>query len=343
MVHIKEVAKRAKTSITTVSRVINDSGYVKEETKKRVLEAIDELEYRPLERSKKNKETKAIGLVIPNIENPFFGKVAKHLTKVANRYNYNILLFDIQANEDLREEFLTDLIDKRIDGLIYASSKGFTEVIERTKAKNKPLVIFDREVKGEEISAVVIDNDHGAFTAAEHLIEMGHEKIGFIGGPKDMEITLRRKEGYLRALEQYELQKNEQYIVYGDYKLRSGFDCMKALYEAAPEITGVVVANDLMAMGAQHFLSGEGVKVPEDMALIGFDNIEMSESIRPSLSTIEYPIERMSERILDLILEQIKNPTSHGEVVRLYPKLIKRESTDYHQKDGRKERRKEHG
>ena len=328
MVHIKEVAKLANTSITTVSRVINDTGYVKEETRNRVLKAIDQLGYQPLERSNQKKETKAIGLVIPNIENPFFGKVAKHLTKVANQYNYNILLYDIQASDVLREEFLMDLIEKRVDGLIYASSKRFTEAIEKAQEKNKPIVIFDREVKNGEISAVVIDNDHGAFIATEHLIDMGNRNIAFIGGPEDMEITLKRKQGFERALNQYKIPLNMEYIAYGDYKLRGGFDCMQKLHEAHPEITGVVVANDLMAIGAQHYLSGAGVSVPEEIALIGFDNIEMSESIRPSLSTVDYPIERMSERIMDLLLLQIKSPEAQGEMVRLYPTLIKRESTN---------------
>lgn len=324
MVSIKEVAKLANISITTVSRVINNSGYVKQETREKVERAMKELDYKPLERTDAAKRTKAIGLIVPNIENPFFGKMARHIGMVANTLNYNLFLFANQGMEKHREEFLADMIEKRVDGLIYASSKGCTEVIQAAKRKRIPFVVLDRELQEAEINTVIVDNNYGAFIATEHLIQLGHKNIAFIGGAEDMEISSKRKDGYIRALLKYGFEVNESYVRYGNYKMQSGYDCMRELYGSHREISGVIAANDLMAIGALNFLNREGVK---DISVVGFDNIELSEGIVPSLTTVEYPMERISETVIDLILQQIKNSDTNVQVVKLYPKLIVRESS----------------
>lgn len=326
MASIKEVAKLANTSITTVSRVINNTGYVKDETKERILDAIKELDYKPLERTDSRRETQAIGLIVPNIENPFFGKMAKHIGKLANSYNYNLLLFDLEGTENHRDDFLIDLIENRVDGIIYVSSHRCVEAVNAAKKRSIPFVILDREIQKEEINTVIVNNNYGAFIAAEHLIKLGHKNIAFIGGAEDMEISIKRKEGYIEALTENGIEVNKDYICYGDYKMQSGYDCMKKLYSKHREITGVIAANDLMAIGALNYLIREGVNVPRDVSIVGFDNIEISESITPSLTTIEYPMERISEIIIDLILRQIKDKDRNVEVVSLYPKLIVRES-----------------
>lgn len=326
MASIKEVAKLANTSITTVSRVINNTGYVKEETKERILEAIKELDYKPLERADLRKETKAIGLIVPNIENPFFGKMARHISKVANSYNYNLLLLDLEGIESHKDDFLIDLIENRVDGIIYVSSQRCNEAMNAAKKRNIPFVILDREIQKEEVNTVIVNNNYGAFIAAEHLIKLGHRNIAFIGGAEDMEISTRRKEGYLDALTENGIEPNKDYICYGNYKMQSGYDCMKKMYSKHKEITGVIAANDLMAIGALNYLIREGVNVPKEVSIVGFDNIEISESITPSLTTIEYPMERISEITIDLILRQIKDKDKNVEVISLYPKLIVRES-----------------
>ncbi|NFF79155.1 LacI family transcriptional regulator [Clostridium sporogenes] len=326
MASIKEVAKLANTSITTVSRVINNTGYVKDETKERILDAIKELGYKPLERADGKRETKAIGLIVPNIENPFFGKMARHIGKIANLHKYNLLLFDLEGTENHRDDFLIDLIEKRVDGLIYVSSYRCIEAINAAKKRNIPFVILDREIQKEKINTVIVDNNYGAFIATEHLIKLGHKNIAFIGGAEVMEISIKRKEGYVEALTKNGIQVNNDYICYGNYKIQSGYECMKKLYSKHKEITGVIAANDLMAIGALNYLIKEGVNVPKDVSIVGFDNIEISESITPALTTIEYPMERISEIVIDLILREIKDKDKNIEVISLYPKLIGRES-----------------
>jgi DNA-binding LacI/PurR family transcriptional regulator len=326
MATIKDVAKLAESSITTVSRVLNNTGYVRQETREKILSAIKTLQYHPLERSNGSKDTKTIGLIVPNIENPFFGKMAKYLSNIANTFNYNILLFNIEERHNTTDEYLFDLINSRVDGLIYASSHKSMEVIQAAQSKNMPIIVLDREIKHTRISSVTVNNNYGAFIATEYLIRLGHRRIAYIGGAANMEISIRRKEGYLRALAENGLIVDDGLIVYGDYTMQSGFEQMARLYEVHPEITGVIAANDLMAIGAIHYLSKNGIRVAEDISVIGFDNIELSVNITPALTTVEYPMEQMSERVIELIVRQNRNEADRVEAVTLFPKLIVRDS-----------------
>lgn len=326
MANIKDVARLSSSSITTVSRVINNSGYVKQETRDKILEAIKELDYKPLERSEGIKDTKTIGFIVPNIENPFFGKMARHLSRVANGFNYNILLFDLGGLKSNEDDYLWDLINNRVDGLIYASSHRSLEVINTAKNRNVPIVVLDREIKNERINSVTVNNNYGAFIAIEHLIKLGHRKIAFIGGAADMEISTKRKEGYIRALQENEITVNEDYICYGDYSMQSGYECMEKLYRANHEITAVLAANDLMAIGAMNYFNQINIRVGKDISVIGFDNIELAACVSPSLTTVEYPMERMSEVVVELILRQIKDEEDNIESVTLFPKLVVRQS-----------------
>ncbi len=328
MANIKDVAQLANSSITTVSRVINKKGYVKQETRVKIMEAIRTLGYRPLERIEGGKDTKTIGLIVPNIENPFFGKVARHLGNVANTFGYNILLFNINGSpEHYDDDHLFDLIHQRVDGLIYASSHRSMEVIQVAQTHKIPIVVLDREIKNACINSVTVNNNYGAFIATEHLIKLGHRHIAYLGGAAGMEISVRRKEGYQRALTENGLPAAEEYIAYGDYKMQSGFECIGRLYQEHPEITGVIAATDLMAIGALQYFNKMGLRVAEDISLIGFDNIELSATVTPPLTTVEYPIERMSAIVIDLILRQIHHEADNGEAVVLFPKLIIRESS----------------
>lgn len=327
MINLKEVAKLSGTSQATVSRVLNDSGYVKQETKARVLESIKALDYRPLERSEGAKASKTIGLVVPNIENPFFGKVANHLSRAAISKNYNLLLYSLSGVEGNKDESLMELIESRVDCLIYASSYKNLELVNFAKSKKIPIVVLDREVTSAEISSVSVNNNYGAFLATEHLISLGHRNIAYFSAEQDMEISLKRREGYIRALEKYDIPVCKDYIYYGDYTMQSGFDCAEKMRARNPEITAMLAVNDLMAIGAINYFHKARVRVPEDISVVGFDNIEMSECVIPALTTVEYPIIKMSEVAIDLLLAQIKDKESGAETRTLFPKLIIRNST----------------
>ena len=327
MINIKEVAKLANTSITTVSRVINNSGYVKMETRKRIEETIKTLGYKPLERSSGAKATKTVGLIVPNIENPFYGKVANYLSSVANSFNYNLLLINIKCIDENKDEVLIDLLNNRVNGLIYASSYRSLEIAHLAQDKGIPVVVLDREITTDKITSVSVNNNYGAFIATEHLIKLGHKNIAYIGASENMEISTKRKTGYIRALEANNISVDERQICYGNYTMQSGFECAEMLLKDNQEITAVLAVNDLMAIGVINYLHKSGRRVPEDVSVLGFDNIELAGSITPSLTTVEYPIERMSEVVLELLLRQINDGGNSVEALTLFPKLVVREST----------------
>ncbi|MGB3366594.1 MAG: LacI family DNA-binding transcriptional regulator [Acidaminobacteraceae bacterium] len=327
MSSLKEVANMAKTSTATVSRVINGTGYVSDEMKNRVRIAITQLDYKPLERKDSTKKTRTIALITPDIENPFFAKMTTEISKIANELKYNILLINVSGLKNDGGAFLMSLIDTRVDGVIYASSFRLGDVIEKAKNSKIPLVVLDREFKTIEVDSVAVNNNQAGFIATKHLLEYGHKNIAFIGGNQYTEISVNRQDGYRRALEDSGVTYQEAYVDYGDFSMKSGYEAIKRLTEKSSEITAIVAANDLMAIGAVNYLNFKGKKIPRDISIVGFDDIELASSLTPKLTTVAYPLKRMSELAMESILKQISDNHSYCESVSLFPKLVVREST----------------
>ncbi len=327
MSSLKEVARQANTSTATVSRVINKTGYVSESMTKRVLDAINALDYKPLQREGKSKKTKTIALVTPDIENPFFAKMTKEVTKIANELKYNVLLINVSGLKNDGGDFLMSIIDSKVDGVIYASSYRLQDVITKAKSNNIPMVVLDREIKTMEIDIVAVNNNQAGFIATDHLIGLGHEKIAFIGGTESMDISSQRLEGYMRALDTSGIEFDSKLVVRGDFSMASGYKAVEALLISNQNITGIIAANDLMAIGAVNSLNVNGLKIPTDISVVGFDDIELASSLTPKLTTVSYPLERMSQLAMESIIKQIDDDDFVCENVSLYPKLIVREST----------------
>jgi len=327
MSNLKEVAFLAHTSTATVSRVINKTGHVSDEIKIRVHKAIEELGYKPLSREGANRKTKTIALVTPDIENPFFGKLTKEVTKIANDLRYNILLINVSGLKNDGGDFLLSLIDTHVDGVLYASSYRLEDIIEKAKSSHIPIVVLDRELKTMEIDTIAVNNDQAGFIATEHLIKLGHKKIAYIGGNARTEISKNRHEGYKRALNKHSIEYNESYIYNGDFRLSSGYEGTKYLLGEDAEITGIIAANDLMAIGSVNYANFKGYKVPKDISIVGFDDIELASSLTPKLTTISYPLERMSQLAVESIIKQIDDKQAIFETVILFPKLVVRESS----------------
>ncbi|GAA0176639.1 LacI family DNA-binding transcriptional regulator [Clostridium sediminicola] len=326
MHNIKEVAKLANTSTATVSRVINESGYVSDDMKNRVLKAIEELDYKPLQRDGV-KKTRTIALIVPDIENPFFGKLTKEISTIANTLKYNILLINVSGLKNDGGDFLLDLIGTRVDGIIYASSYRLEDVIRKAKTNKIPIAVLDRELRDIQIDSIAVNNDNAAFLATEHLIQLGHKKIAFIGGTENMEISINRHKGYKRALEKYGIGYSDSLVQHGDFSIESGYKSTKKLINLSSDITGIIAANDLMAIGAINYLNFKGYKISDDISIVGFDDIELASSITPKLTTVSYPLQKMSKLALESIIKRISNADSDYESVHLFAKLIIREST----------------
>jgi len=327
MSSLKDVARRANTSTATVSRVINQTGYVSDEMKKRVLDAIEALDYKALQREGKSKKTKTIALVTPDIENPFFAKMTKEISKIANELKYNVLLINVSGLKNDGGDFLMSIIDSKVDGVIYASSFRLDDVVEKAKRNKIPMVVLDRELRTMEIDIVAVNNNQAGFLATDHLIGLGHERIAFIGGTEAMDISSKRLEGYKRALETSGIAYDEKLVARGDFSMASGFEAAEALLETDESITAIIAANDLMAIGAANCLNIKGLKIPKDISVVGFDDIELASSITPKLTTVSYPLERMSQLAMESIIKQISDDDFVCESVSLFPKLVVREST----------------
>lgn len=327
MSSIREVAKKAKTSTATVSRVINQTGYVSDEMKKRVFEAIEALNYKPVLRDSASKRTKTIAYVTPDIENPFFSKMTKEIGKIAYKTGYNVMLISHDIYDET-DDFLDRLFNSSVVGIIYSSSYRLEDVIRMAKEKNVPLVVMDRENLTTEIDSVSVNNIQAGYIATEHLISLGHKRIAFIGSHENVFVSDNRLKGYKKALLKYDIDYDESLVEHGNFLMQSGYEAAKRLLERKLGVTAMVIGNDLMAIGAVNYMNFKGYRVPRDISVIGFDDIELASELTPKLSSIAYPLERMSQLAIESILKQMARAEHEYESVILYSRLVERESTD---------------
>lgn len=328
MATIRDVAKAAGTSITTVSRVINNSGYVSKATRENVNKAIKEMDYRPnaLARGLVTDITRSIGLILPDITNPYFAEIAKSIETVASKYNYNIFLCN--TNWDVKREkmYLDDLTQKRVDGIIYAIFRNNEKLINKLENMRTPFVVLEK-VNYENIKTVDIDNVYAGKLATSFLVNKGNKKIAFIGGPQDVNVSSDRRQGYLKCLENNNLEVDTDRIAYNEFNIKGGYEAMKEIAGRDVEIDSVFVAGDLMAIGAINFLVQSGIRVPEDVSVIGFDNIELAAIIEPTLTTVKLPIENIAEAAMKKIIEMIYKKDQHVGDVKIDLEVIERNST----------------
>jgi LacI family transcriptional regulator len=308
---LEEVARLAGVSRSTVSRVVNDHPNVRTETKERVWEAIRRSGYQPnvVARSLVTNRTQIIGMVIPEavtkvFTDPFFPLLLRGATEVCNNHHYQLLLSLFTAPEDQEQDCQRVLSSGYLDGVIVASSLMDDPLIPNVLSSGIPLVSIGRH-PDKQVHYVDSDNVGGARMAVEHLIRLGHRRIATITGRLGMNAGQDRLEGYRQALIVHSISVKEDLIAEGDFTERSGMMAMQRLLSASP--TAVFAANDVMAIGALKALRAVGLKVPQDIALIGFDDIPIASLIEPSLTTVRQPIERMGSMAADLLLNLLQS------------------------------------
>jgi LacI family transcriptional regulator len=291
-VTIQDIAKEAKVSISTVSRVMNNSKAVSPELKKRVFDVIQKRNFKPnsLARGLITNKTNIIGIVVPDISNQIFGALTKGINNVCHQQEYTLMVCESGGNLEKELELLEILGERKIDGVLFAGVDINTTLVEEMNSKDYPIVLVTQEASdGEEIiNTVVHDNVRATYDAVSFLIENGHRKIAFIGGPEnDFSSGRKRLKGFRSALEDHHLEITDSYIEYGDFTFNSGYDCMKKIYEENSVLpTAVMVCNDVMAFGAIRFLKSANVEVPNDISIMGFDDSEFAKFITPELSTV---------------------------------------------------------
>jgi len=326
---IREVASRAGVSPTTVSHVINNTRFVSPEARERVLQAMQELGYRPnvLARSLRRGETYTLGLILPDSANPFFAEIARAMEDAAFRRGYNVILGNSENDLEKERLYVDVLVTKQVDGLIFVASGDRSRSLEDLVHQDLPVVVVDRQLANVEVDTVLTDNFQGGFQATRTLLELGHRRIGCITGPSHLTPSAQRVIGYRRALEAAGLGVDESLIVRGDFQPRSGYQAAQALMHTPQPPTAIFVCNDMMAIGALRALAEMGLRVPEDVSLIGFDDIELASYTTPPLTTIRQDKAAMAQTALNLLLERIVDRQIPARQRVIPVTLVERQST----------------
>jgi LacI family transcriptional regulator, repressor for deo operon, udp, cdd, tsx, nupC, and nupG len=327
MVRIVDVAKRASVSTATVSRVLSKPGAVKEATTQKVLKAIEDLNYQPniLARQLRRLITNTILVVVPDITNPFFSNVLRGIKSVATTNGYQVLLGDTGNDVELENGYLNILQQKKADGMILLTARMEPHIIEEA-TKSFPIVLACEYIEGSSIPTVSIDNISGARKATEYLIKLGHKRIGCITGPLNVVLGRDRLKGYYQAMTQKGLDVEPVLIQEGDFTYESGFNLMMKFLALGEWPTAIFAANDEMAMGAIKALKSKGIKVPDDISIIGFDDIRFASIFEPTLTTIAQPAFAIGVNAMELLIKFINKEEIKRQQIILEDHLIVRES-----------------
>jgi LacI family transcriptional regulator len=325
---IREVAEHAKVSVSTVSHVINRTRFVDPETQERVRRSIKTLGYRPnlLARSLRRRETRTIGLLVPDNANPFFAEFARVIEDAGFAEGYSVILCNSDRSETKEETYIDVLLAKQVDGLIVISSTDRVDLLQRVLDVGVPMVVVDRNLTGLSVSQVLVGNEQGGYLAGQYLVGLGHRRIGCIGGPSDGNPSWGRVLGFRRALAEAGLSLPPAAIVPGDFRYSGGEAGMHTLLGRNLGLTAVFATNDLMAIGAMFRLRRAGLRVPEDISVIGFDNILQASTMLPPLTTIEQPVNDLGQATARLLLDQILKRTTEPACLTIPTSLVVRES-----------------
>ena len=329
MATIREVAESAGVSYATVSHVINNTRLVSPETRQRVLAAMDALNYRPnaLARSLRQGKTNTLGLVLPDSANPFFAEISRSIEDEAFKKGYSVFLCNTELDTQ-RELFYVDVLSKKqVDGIIFVAAGDQADSLEYLRQRNMPVVMIDRDLPNVEVDAVLTDHRLGGYLATRHLLELGHTRIACIAGPSSITPSAERITGYRNALEEAGLPCDENLILRGDYHAQSGMETTHAILKMAPRPTAIFALNDLMALGALRAAAEEGCSVPGDLAVVGYDDLELAHFTNPPLTTIAQPKKEIGAQAIHLLVDRMSHKNRPPSRVVLPPELIVRRST----------------
>jgi LacI family transcriptional regulator len=331
MATIHDVAQRAGVSPITVSRVINHSGYASQETRERVEAAVIELGYVPnrLARSLRSKRTHTLALVITDITNPFFTTVARGVEDTASDAGYTVIFCNTDESESEEKKYLQVLLQQQVDGILLVPARSTPDSIEMIRKQNTPVVVLDRRLSpGVAVDTVRCENELGAYQLVRLLIELGHRDIALLSGPLGVSTAEDRLAGYRRAMREAEVDAGAQTVVYGSFNQASGSEMMRQLLDRNPRPTAVFAANNLIGIGALHAIQHAGLHVPEDIALVTFDDLPPTLLTSPFFTVSSQPAYEMGKRATQLLLARLTTDASAPcQEIILPTELIVRQSS----------------
>lgn len=327
---IGDVAKRAGVSTMTVSRVINNSGYISQDTRQRVELAIAELGYVPnaLARSLRFKQTKTIALVLTDITNPFFTTVARGVEDMASEHGFSVMFCNTDESQADEAEYLSVVVQKQVDGVLLVPAASAPESAAFLRERSVPFVVLDRRIRGVTVDNVRGDSEQGNYDLAAHLLALGHRRIAMLSGPPAVTTAADRVAGYRRALADYSVPVDDALILHGPYTLDSGYALAQAVLNLEPRPTALIAANNFIAIGALRGLRAAGVSVPQDMSMVAFDDLPEAIVIDPFFTVVAQPAYEMGQKAMSLLLRRLAGggPETPQEII-LPTQLIVRESS----------------
>ena len=335
MATIKDVALRAGVSVTTVSHVVNDTRHVSAKGRERVEEAIRELGYVPnaMARSLKSNTTSTLGMLIPNSSNPYFAEIVRIVEDRCFGAGYTLVLCNTDDEPHRQSVYLQVLAERRIDGLIVVSTGAGDDdsLVTQLHGLRIPTVLVDREIADPACDLVETAHMQGGLLAVRHLLSLGHKRIACIGGPVGVMPSEQRIEGWRMALAEAGATPDTDALLWrGGFTSQGGYEAMHAILRTEQKPSAVFVCNDLMAIGALRAAHESGVHVPDDLSIVGFDDIELSAYTSPPLTTVAQPKERIGALAVDMLLERVGGKRRDARKVVLQPELRVRASTARH-------------
>lgn len=331
MATIHDVAKKAGVAPITVSRVINNTGYVSEHMRAKVNKAIDELGYVPnvLARSLKSKRTNTLALVFTDITNPFFNFLARGVEDSASNAGFNVIVCNTDESQEQEDQYIQLMLQKQVDGILLVPAESDSRSINLIHEQKTPLVILDRRVPSDTVDIVRCDSEGGAYQMTEYLIDLGHERISLLSGPQKVSTAQDRVLGYKRAMQAHGLQRFINFQ-FGKFTTKSGAEQLKSVFSKIEQPTAIFAANNLIAIGALLALREMDIRVPEDVAVVCFDSIPENLTAIPFLTAINQPSYEIGQKATELLISRILHdqhaPQAYQEIV-LPIEMVIRESS----------------
>ena len=332
-INIKDVANKAGVSTATVSRVLGDFPGVRDKTRKKVLKAITELNYEinAVARSLRQKKTNSIGIIVGNVLSQFYSVIAKSVEDTANKFGYHTILCNGDENPEKEFEYLKVLKSNRVDGIILTPTGKNSEYVQNLISSRTKMLLLDRLIEGVDCDAVLVDNTNGAYKAVKYLIDQGYRKIGIVDAYLDRTTGAERLKGYLQAIEEAGIAKDDSLIKIGNFKKESGKRLTRELLKQSNRPEAIFTTNIDMSMGALIAIKEMGLTIPDDIGIVCFDDSDWASILDPPITVIRQPVYQLGSIAAELLIKKIENNKNSlnqmPSIVTLNTELIIREST----------------
>lgn len=325
---MKDIARIAGVSLSTVSHVVNSSRFVSPEITERVQKVIKELNYKPslVARSLKMKETNTLGMLVTASNNPFFAEVVRHVEKYCERHHYHLILVNTDGNSESLKKHIERLLLKQVDGLLLMCAEPQDFDPEIMAGIKLPMVVIDWWQQPLNADIIHENSELGGYLATKALIDAGYSEIAIITGELSKPLTVNRLAGYKRALSDHNLPIHPEWIVESHFHYDGGIEATAKLLALPNRPQAIFAMSDSIAIGAYQAIWKAGLRIPQDIAVIGYDNIELAQFLAPPLSTIHQPKARLAKNAIQKLIARIKDPNKEIEVIQLSPELVKRAS-----------------